>query len=430
MSSPTAHIVGAGIAGLSAAVRLIEGGHGVVIYEAARAAGGRCRSYHDQALDLVIDNGNHLLLSGNRTALDYLGRIGALASLQGPDAAAFDFADLASGERWRLRPNAGRVPWWLFASTRRVPQTAPWEYLSPLGMLRAPASASVGELMSCAGTLYERLWRPILLAGLNTDPREGSATLAAAILRETLGAGGEACRPLIASRGLSKSYVDPALAFLAARNVAVRFGARLRRIGFERGRAAELDFGTRRMKFARDDILVLAVPPWVAQELLPGLDAPDAFRAIVNAHFRTTPPPTQPMIIGAVNGLTEWLFAYPDRLSVTISCADRLLERPREELASEIWREVAALTKLPPQLPLWQIVKEKRATFAATPTQDSKRPSARTRWNNVVLAGDWTQTGLPATIEGAVRSGYLAASLIMETSSEMPQFRTATSGSR
>ena len=430
MNSPTAHIVGAGIAGLSAAVRLVEAGHKVVLYESAPAAGGRCRSYYDQALDLVIDNGNHLLLSGNNSALDYLSTIGSLASLQGPDAAVFDFADLSSGERWRLRPNAGRVPWWLLAPTRRVPQTAPWEYLSMLRVLRAPPSAAVGEVVSCVGTLYERLWRPILLAGLNTDPKEGSATLAAAIIRETLGAGGEACRPLIASQGLSKSYVEPALAFLAARNVAIRFGTRLRGIGFERGRAAELDFGTGRTQLARDDILLLAVPPWVAQDLLPGLDAPDAFRAIVNAHFRVTPAPGQPIITATLNGLTEWLFAYPEHLSVTISCADRLLGRPREELAAEIWREVAALSDVPAKLPLWQIVKERRATFAATPAQDAKRPSAQTRWQNVLLAGDWTQTGLPATIEGAVRSGYHAASLIMERPCEMPQLRRIASGAR
>ena len=84
--------------------------------------------------------------------------------------------------------------------------------------------------MSCAGPLYERLWRPLLLAGLNTDPTEGSAALAAALLRETLGAGGRACRPLIARRGLSRTFVDPALAFLVARNGAVRLGDRLREI--------------------------------------------------------------------------------------------------------------------------------------------------------------------------------------------------------
>ena len=109
---------------------------------------------------------------------------------------------------------------------------------------------------------------------------------------------------------------------------------------------------------------------------------------------------------------------------MTISDADRLIDRPREELAAEIWREAAALSGLPAELPPWQIVKEKRATFAATPAQNAKRPPSRTRWDNLVLAGDWTQTGLPATIEGAVRSGYKAASIMVEMRARAPKART------
>jgi len=102
---------------------------------------------------------------------------------------------------------------------------------------------------------------------------------------------------------------------------------------------------------------------------------------------------------------------------VTISAGDELIDRPREELASEIWREVAALTGLPPELPPARVVKEKRATFAATPGQNAKRPLARTRWANLALAGDWVRTGLPATIEGAARSGDAAASLALQSAS-------------
>ncbi len=99
---------------------------------------------------------------------------------------------------------------------------------------------------------------------------------------------------------------------------------------------------------------------------------------------------------------------------MTISGADRLIDRPREELAAEIWREVATLTGLPAEpIPPCRIVKEKRATFAATPAQNRKRPLSRTRFDNVALAGDWTATGLPATIEGAVRSGYSAAETLL-----------------
>ena len=158
--------------------------------------------------------------------------------------------------------------------------------------------------------------------------------------------------------------------------------------------------------------MILGVPPWIAKDLLPDLTTPDEFRGILNVHFQIAPPRGQPAILGVVNAEIEWLFAFPDRLSVTISNADRLIDRPRDELAAEIWREAAALTGLPADLPPWQIVKEKRATFAATPAQNAKRPDSRTRWANVVLAGDWIQTGLPATIEGAVRSGYKAASIV------------------
>jgi uncharacterized protein with NAD-binding domain and iron-sulfur cluster len=120
-------------------------------------------------------------------------------------------------------------------------------------------------------------------------------------------------------------------------------------------------------------------------------------------------------MIGIVNGTIEWLFAFPDRLSVTISAADRLLEVPREILADKLWQEVAAVAGLPMTLPPWQIVRERRATFAATPGENAKRPAAPTAWRNLWLAGDWTRTGLPATIEGAIRSGNLAADLAIRS---------------
>jgi hydroxysqualene dehydroxylase len=427
MSGRTVHVIGAGVAGLSAAVRLAEAGAAVIVHEAAQAAGGRCRSYADQALGLTIDNGNHLLLSGNHAALDYLERIGSRDSLSGPGAAVFDFADMKSGERWRLRLNEGRVPWWLFDRKRRAPGTALREYFAPLAMLiRAPATATVAQAMTCAGPLYERLWRPLLTAGLNTEPKESSAALAAGLLRETLGAGGRACHPLVAGRGLSRSFIDPALAFLEAKNATLRFGDRLREIRFAGGRAVALEFESGGVALDDDAAAVIAAPPWTARELLPGLETPDEFRAIVNAHFRVTPPPGQPAILGVVNGLIEWLFAFPEHLSVTISNADRLIDRPRDELAAEIWREAAGLSGLPAELPRWQIVKEKRATIASTPAQNAKRPPSRTRWDNVALAGDWTQTGLPATIESAVRSGYKAASIIVGSGARAPKLRAVS----
>jgi uncharacterized protein with NAD-binding domain and iron-sulfur cluster len=102
----------------------------------------------------------------------------------------------------------------------------------------------------------------------------------------------------------------------------------------------------------------------------------------------------------------------PGRISVTISDGDDLFAVPRAELAQTLWREVATIAGLSSTLPPWQIVRERRATFAATPEQNALRPAAETAWSNLLLAGDWTATGLPATLESAVRSGYRAADLV------------------
>jgi len=408
----TTHIIGAGLAGLSAAVRLVERGRKVALYEAAGQAGGRCRSYYDAGFGAVIDNGNHLLLSGNDAAMRYLNLIGGAGKLQGPDAAEFAFADLGTGDRWRLSIGSGLWPSWLFDPARRVPGTKPSDYLPAVRLMWASRRKAVTDVIRGEGALYRRLWQPLFLAALNTDPGEGSARLAGAIVRNTLAKGGKACRPLVAE-GLSAAFIDPALAYIEARGGTAAFGRRLRGIAFDASRAAALDFGDSQIAVGQEDAVILAVPPWVAGSLVPGLDAPDEFRAILNAHFRVAVPPSVPKILGVIGGTAEWIFAFPGRLSITISGADRLTGRPREELAAQLWREVSTLTGLPADLPPWQIVNEKRATFAASPRQDAKRPGAETVWRNFFLAGDWTQTGLPATIEGAIRSGERAAKLSM-----------------
>ncbi len=230
----TVHIIGAGLAGLSAAIRLKSAGRDVVVHEATAFAGGRCRSYHDATLGMTIDNGNHLLLSGNRAALDYLRRIGADNLLVGPPKAEFNFADLASGERWTLRFNDGRIPFWVFDATKRVPGTRVRDYLPLARLLFAPAGKTVGEVLACEGVAYRRLVEPLLLAALNIEAPKGSARLAGAIIRETLAMGGRACRPLIAREGLGTTLVEPALAWLEQHGVTGADGAPVARHALRR----------------------------------------------------------------------------------------------------------------------------------------------------------------------------------------------------
>ena len=412
--SKTVHIIGAGISGLSAAVRLANAGLHVHVHEATQQAGGRCRSYFDAATNLTIDNGNHLLLSGNRHALGYARAIGTEAGLVGPARAKFPFVDLADGRRWQLDLGDSRLPLWLFDSSRRVPDTAVGDYLKLAPLTWAGTDRLVGDAIPCHGTLYQRLVQPLLLAALNVDPPEGSAGLAGAIVRETLLAGGQACRPLIARDGLSAVLVEPAVRLLQDKGASIRFGHELRAFATSADRVGALNFGTGdEIVIGPDDAVIIAVPPRAAAALLPGLKTPTHFRAIVNAHFRCDPPPGAAPILGVIGGTVEWLFAFPQRLSVTISNADRLVDMPREELARTIWRDVCAAAGVSGDLPPWQVVRERRATFAATPEQNGLRPGPLTAYKNLFLAGDWTDTGLPATIEGSVRSGDRAASLVL-----------------
>ena len=171
------HIIGAGLGGLSAAVRLTEAGRQVTLYEAGAQAGGRCRSYVDEVLGCRIDNGNHLLLSGNNRALAYLATIGAGDSLAGPQGAVFPFFDLMTNERWTVRPNRGPLPYWLLDPRRRVLDSRLGDYPSALKLAFAKPTDTVAALFAAKPLLYRRFWAPLAVSVLNTPPNEAAARL-------------------------------------------------------------------------------------------------------------------------------------------------------------------------------------------------------------------------------------------------------------
>ncbi len=406
------HVVGAGLAGLSAAVALVQAGRAVTVHEAGPAAGGRCRSYFDAVLGCRVDNGNHLLLSGNAAAMGYLETVGARASLTGPGAPVFPFYDVAERVGWVVRPGLGRVPWWVLSPGRRVPGTGLRDYLQLLRLRRG--RGTVAEALRPESALYRRLLEPLAVAALNTRAEAGLASLLWPVVAETLLKGGRFCVPLVPREGLSESFVEPAVAWLEARGCSVLTGRRVGGLRVEGGRVV----GLGEVAVGAQEGVVLAVPAPVAAGMVAGvpglaMTVPDAFESIVNVHFRVSAAPGEAGFYGVLGGTAEWIFVRREIVSVTISAANWMADWTSDAVALAVWGDVRAVLGLGEDMPPVRVVRERRATFAATAAQERRRPGARTAVANLALAGDWTATGLPATIEGAIRSGQAAARVLL-----------------
>ncbi|KWI60804.1 hydroxysqualene dehydroxylase HpnE [Burkholderia pseudomultivorans] len=408
----TVHVIGAGLAGLSAAVELQRRGRRIVLHDAHAQAGGRCRSWFDETLGATIDSGLHRIFAGQAATQRYLRAIGAADQLAGPSLPEFPVVDVAAQQRWTLRFGAGHWPSWLFDAASRAPGTTPLDYLALAPLAFARTGRSLAQTMRCDGVLWDRWLRPYWLGLLNVEPRHATAELARAVLCGMFAAGGAGCRPLVARHGLGSAFVDPALRMLQHGGAQIRLRSRLDAFEFgAHGNAVDaVAIGAERIELAPGDAVVLAVPPEVAQPLVPDLTAPDTFSAVVTAYFAVEPPAGSPLDTTVVNGVVDAVRSGDGQLAATIHDAARWLDMPHDTLARRIWEDVARVTGAnPATLPAWQLAIEPRAGFAAVPSQEMKRPAVRTRWTNLVLAGDWIATGLPATIEGAIRSGQLAA---------------------
>jgi squalene-associated FAD-dependent desaturase len=415
MTEGTVHVVGAGLAGLSAAVCLTRRGRRVVIHEANRFAGGRCRTFRDARLGCEIDNGNHLLLSGNRSARAYLQAIGADGRMIELPA-RFPFVELASGRCWTLDMEGVALPLWLLSRRLRVPGTRAADYLAALRLAVAGADRTVADALPRRGPAWHRFWVPLTLAAINAPPERASARLLWAVLRETFARGAAACRPMLAPRGLGHALVEPAVGWLTAHGVRIELARQLRRVEAEAGHATVLRFADGDEMLGPADRVILALPPSRLRAVLPGAAPPDDACAIVNAFFRLPAPlPEAPPILGVLSATAQWIFLRGDVASVTVSAGDALgvADEPGEELIPTIWAEVRRALGLGPgaRYLAARINKERRATFDQSPAGVARRLGARTPLANLFLAGDATDTGLPATIEGAIRSGETAAAL-------------------
>lgn len=393
------HIIGAGLAGLASAVWLARHGYQPVLYEATAFAGGRCRSYHDSVLGRTIDNGNHLLLSANRNAMQYLNWIDAQKTLRRPEKGQnyFPVIDRASGKQFKL------------ARLRPIPGVSLFGHFPLLRLLFALGNGRVTDYVREGSPLYNNAIDLLTTSALNTAPKHASASMLAVVLRRWLLRSKRRMSWLLPEISLDASFIAPALAYLDEKKVDVHFQHGVKEILFEKNRATALRFAGKTIP-VEQDCVILAVPPHVAAKLIPGLNVPTEHATIINGHFVTTASPSDMPFVGINGSPVQWAFFKPGLVSTTTSAAGPLADASQIDIANLLWHELCATFGWgKAALPMHRIITETRATFAVTPANCEARPPTITKTRNLLLAGDYVATGLPPTIESAVVSGFEAA---------------------
>jgi len=438
--APDAVVIGAGFAGLAAATALAAAGARVTVLEGRPQVGGRARSWTDPTTGSVVDNGQHLLLGCCTEALAFLDRIGTRDRLAMQARAEIPLVD-AGGRLGVFRQS--RAPGALAGavSLLRYPGLG---LRDRLALLRAAAAIArsrddgalephtVAAWLAALGQSSEsrrRFWDPLALAVLNEDPDVASAAGLAVVLRRAAQAGAGGAVVGLARVGLSDLYADPAVHWLRSRGSDVRTRCPARRllIAGDRVVGVLLADGTRIPAGA----VVMAVPPREMLDLLPPSLAEErhfarcgrlAETAIVSAYLWFGSPVSDVPFAGLVGGTWHWMFnrrmiagdgAGVHAVTLVRSAAGTFAGRSTEALArsalDELRRFFPETTRLAPRRTL--ILKERRATVSLPPGAAALRPEHATPLRGAWLAGDWTATGLPATLESAAASGHACARL-------------------
>ena len=436
-------IIGGGFSGLATAVALAEAGRSVRLLEQKPHLGGRARSFLDPATGSVVDNGQHILMGCYHATIRFLSTIGTLDRVRFQEHLTVHFLE-RNGRLTVLQCPGLPSPWHLLLGVLRSGSFALREKLEVLrlggwlqwakAMRPGLEKMSVREWLSRLGQserLQRNFWDLLCIAALNEDPSVASAALFERVVRLALFTSPEDSRMGIPRVGLSDVYVDAATAYIGARGGRVECSRSVASLLVSEGRCRGVRL-TGGEEIEAESVLS-AVPSFQLARLLPGelLRREPFFAPVVSLR----PAPiisinvwfdraiTELDFVGLRGTTIQWLFnkgkilgLSENYVSLVLSGAHQHIARSQDELLATALLELGELFPAAQKAKFRHslIIKERFATFSPTWEAQQLRPTARTPVRGLYLAGDWTATGLPATIESAVQSGYTAAGAILD----------------
>ena len=414
------HIIGTGLAGLSCAINLLkEKNRKIILYEASSLYGGRCRSYNEKNFNCILDNGNHLIIKAYKNTFNYLKKINAHNKLLTNNKTFYPFVDIKKSEIWNVRPYSFIFPWWILFKSCRPKNISFLDFIKGFKVLFAKKNQTVSDLLEKDTLIYKRFWKPFTIAVLNTHPNEASAKLLWRIIIKTLFFKNDPLRPFIVKKSLSDCLIKPAVKKILDHGSNIKCNTRLKKIIFKNNFAEEIIFNKNTIKIDKDELVVLAVTPNVVSKILPNIKTPKKTNCILNIHFKLNQKhnkiklPDDSFFVGVIGGVVDWIFKKKNILSITISAANYLNNLDNDKISKIVWEDVKKVFNLGTvKKPKYKIIREKMATFVQSPEEIFRKPKMYTKYKNLFLAGDWVDTGLPATIEGAITSGYNVANYI------------------
>ena len=412
------HIIGTGLSGLSCAINLLQNKK-IYLYESSTLYGGRCRSYIEKDFNCTLDNGNHLIIKAYKNTFDYLKKIGSSKELITNNETNYPFFDIKKKKNWNVKPYSFILPWWIFFKSSRPLNISILDFIKSFKLLFAKKDQTVIELINKENLIYERFWKPFTIAVLNTHPKEASAKLLWDVIKKTLFFSNNPFKPFTVKKSLNDTLIKPAIRKIIRHGGSIKNNSRLKKIIFKKNLEHEMIFNNYKKKINKNDYIVLAVTPNVASKIIPDLKVPKKTNCILNIHFKLDKKlkkiklPEGSFFIGVIGGYIDWIFKKKNILSITISAANHLNNLKNDELSKIVWNDIEKVFNLKnTSMPKYKIIKEKQATFVQSPDEIFRKPKIQTNYSNIFLAGDWVDTGLPATIEGAITSGYNVSNFI------------------